>query len=143
MITGEEISIECSGIGGCPTPKLFAFVGPNEKYDEKTDIQLERVIEATSTMNNKTEEMTTINYFKYIPEIEHHDFYVKCVSKQSASKTAENVIFTDTQDICNLPPDTYPSKVRIIYHHLYIFSFQLLPFLSAQIPGILSTYQRI
>ena len=97
ITTGIEEHIECSGQGGYPTPKLFAYVGPNPQhaYD---DVQLER-IEETSTIHDETKEITMISLFKYIPEITHQSFYVKCISIQSGPENGQVI-------------DIYPLRVN-------------------------------
>ena len=100
LVLGVEEHIECSGEGGHPTPKLLAYVGPKSEYNTYDDIPLERLDE-TSTINDETKEITMISLFTYVPQISHQNFFIKCISIQSAYENGQVT-------------DIYPIKVRFL-----------------------------
>ena len=117
IVSGIEEHIECSGQGGYPTPNLLAYVGPKSEYSTYEDIPLDR-IEETSAINDETREITMISLFKYFPEIGHQNFFVKCISIQSAYENGQVT-------------DIYPIKVWPDSNKLFLFGYFIRMFFTA------------
>ena len=94
---------DCSGAGGYPPPNLQAAIGPSNQYTND-DMTLER-IQQDSRYDENTDEVTMYSLFKYVPSIDHQDYYVKCIAIQSA--------YQDQQVV-----DVYPMQVCIFNRNL-------------------------
>ena len=58
-------------------------------------------LDETSTINDETKEITMISLFKYVPQINHQNFFIKCISIQSAYENGQVT-------------DIYPIKVKFL-----------------------------
>ena len=106
LVEGQETHIDCSGTGGFPAPNLLAAVGPTDRWDRSQDTSLDRV-QQDSRYDENTQIVTMYSLFNYTPEIEHEQYYVKCIAIQSG--------FQDGQVMDIYPMQVVSQPYSVIY----------------------------
>ncbi len=108
MMVGREYHIECSGVGGVPTPDLRALVAPVDNDDDV--IELEAVEDASDGMLGGT----VTRLFRYVPEKTHRYLTVRCAANQEEIFAPSSVASDFEVVFAPLPPET-PAQTPTFY----------------------------